>query len=425
MPKQMKKQSQRRRLVLGVCGSIACYKAAELVRYFGKRGYEVRVVMTDSAARFVTPLTFQALSGNPVACSFWEENASEAIGHIELADWADVVVIAPATADCIAKMAHGFAESNVLAVVLATKAPVVVAPAMNVNMYEHPQTQENMTILRTRGIEIVEPESGLLACGWQGRGRLASPYQIYAYTERAIAARDLMGLRVLITAGPTREALDPVRYLSNRSSGKMGLALAREAFRRGASVTFVHGPLTGPSALPAAVRCMPVVSAEDMYSAVLGGVYQRDGSLGYDVVVMAAAVADYRPASIASQKIKKGAHSHSLELAANQDIVSTLGVKRGELEAPVLVGFAVETGTTEQLIAEAKRKLERKGLDIVVGNLADDSFDKDTNRVCIVSRNGAVRRVDTAAKRRIACHVWDTITVSLAKQGKIIQALAQ
>jgi phosphopantothenoylcysteine decarboxylase/phosphopantothenate--cysteine ligase len=308
---------------------------------------------------------------------------------------------------------------------LATKAPIVVAPAMNVNMYEHPQTQENLATLRNRGVEIVEPESGALACGWQGRGRLASPYQIYAYTERAIASRDLIGLRVLITAGPTREALDPVRYLSNRSSGKMGIALAREAFKRGASVTFVHGPLTGPSALPAAVRCIPVVSAEDMHSAVIGGVYQRDGSLGYDVVVMAAAVADYRPVSVAPQKIKKGTGSPCLELAANPDIVSTLGAKRGGLDAPVLVGFAVETGTTEELIAEAKRKLERKNLDIVVGNLASDSFDKDTNRVCIVSRNGLVRHVDTAAKRRVACKVWNSIAESLAKQGKIVQSLAQ
>lgn len=425
MRKLWKKRPQKKRLVLGISGSIACYKAAELARYFLKRGYEVRVVMTDSATKFVTPLTFEALTGNPVATSFWDETKPGAIGHIELADWAQVVVVAPATADCIAKMAHGFAESTLLAVVLATKAPVVVAPAMNVNMFEHPQTKENLEALRARGIQIVEPESGELACGWQGRGRLASPYEIYAHTERALATHDLLGLRILISAGPTREAIDPVRYISNRSSGKMGVALAREAFRRGASVTLVHGPLSGPCAIPSGVRCIPVLSAQEMYTAILGDLYKRDGRSGYDVVVMAAAVADYRPAEVSSKKIKKGAPARSLELAACADIVAALGERRGSADTPMLVGFAVETGNTAQLVDEAKRKLDRKNLDFVVGNLAQDSFDKDTNRVCIVSREGTVQQVETASKSQVAGHIWDEISASLAKQGKTVQALAQ
>jgi phosphopantothenoylcysteine decarboxylase/phosphopantothenate--cysteine ligase len=407
-----------KRLVLGVTGSIACYKAVGLARYFIKRGYEVRVVMSDSATKFVTPLTFAALTGQPVSSSFWDESKPGSIGHIELADWADVVLIAPATADCISKLAVGSAESYLLGVVLATKAPLVVAPAMNVNMYEHPQTQENIDLLRARGVQIVEPETGELACKWTGKGRLASEYEIFSQTERAISTQDLIGVRVLVTAGPTREALDPVRYLSNRSSGKMGISLAREAYRRGASVTLVHGPLSRARHVPSEVRCVPVVSAAEMGVAVLDGVFPDTGSCGYDIVIMAAAVADYRPREIATEKLKKSGASLHLELTQNLDIARALGERRGSDRAPLLVGFAVETGNYEQLRVEAMRKVSAKGLDYVVGNLAQDSLDRDTNRVMIVSREGVLAEVAEAHKRKVARAIWDSLVCSLGRSDK-------
>jgi phosphopantothenoylcysteine decarboxylase/phosphopantothenate--cysteine ligase len=406
----MKKSSRRTRLVLGVTGSIACYKGVELARYFMKRGYDVRVVMTNSATKFVTPLTFESLTGNPVSVDFWSETQPGAIGHIELADWADVVVVAPATADSIAKIALGFAESSLLAVVLATKAPLVVAPAMNVNMYQHPQTQENIETLRSRGVHIVEPESGDLACGWKGRGRLASSYEIFACTERAVGPSDLLGKRVLISAGPTREAIDPVRYISNRSSGKMGIALAREAYRRGATVTFVQGPLACPNVLPSGVARVRVTTAQEMYDAVVGGVFTKNGQSQFDIVVMAAAVADFRPSVEVDAKIKKSTRPSVIELTPNRDIVQELGERRAGSGAPILVGFAVETGDADALVAEAQSKLERKNLDLVVGNLASDSFDKDTNQVWIVTKERPVIHLATAKKRGIARRVWDEVT---------------
>jgi phosphopantothenoylcysteine decarboxylase/phosphopantothenate--cysteine ligase len=396
------KPTQKTRIVLGVTGSIACFKSVELARYFMKRGCDVRVVMTESATRFVTPLTFESLTHNPVAVSFWNESQPGQIGHIQLADWADCVVISPATADCIAKMAFGMGESSLLAVVLATKAPVVVAPAMNVNMYEHPQTQENIQTLQSRGVTVVEPESGDLACGWKGKGRLASLREIYLQTRRAIGPKDLLGKRVLISAGPTREAIDPVRYISNRSSGKMGIALANELFRRGAAVTLIHGPLGIPLSVSQEVECVPVTCAAEMSEAIQGRVFDSGRGYRVDIVIMAAAVADYRPAAIATSKIKKSSADTSIPLECNEDILLSLGTSRGSSGMPILVGFAVETGTPEQVIAEAQRKLARKRVDLVVGNLAEDAFDRGTNRVWIVSRNGAVEHIDTAKKSTIA-----------------------
>lgn len=400
--------------MLGVTGSIACYKACELARYLIKRGCDVRVVMTPSATKFVAPLTFQALTRNSVTIDLWSEGEPGAIGHIELADWADVVVIAPATADTIAKMAHGFAESSLLAVVLATKAPVVVAPAMNVNMLDHPATQRNIGTLKHTGIHTVEPESGRLACGWVGAGRLAPAHEIWAHIERALGPRDLEGKRVLISAGPTRELLDPVRYISNRSSGKMGIALAREACRRGAAVTLVHGPLGYRPLLSQQITQIPVTSAAEMFDAVVGGVFKTGGptagdTVAFDVVVMAAAVADFRPAEAVEFKIKKSQAPRALELTPNDDIVAELGKRKIPGRAPLLVGFAVETGSQDGLIEEARIKLARKNLDLVVGNLASDSFDKDTNQVWIVGREGEPIHVETSTKKHVAVRVWDAI----------------
>ncbi len=404
---------RKKHLVLGVTGSIACYKAAELARFFMRKGFEVRVVMTRSATKFVSPLTFQALTGNPVAESFWDESTPGNIGHIELADWADVVVIAPATADCIAKMAFGFAESSLLAVVLATKAPVVIAPAMNVNMLEHPRTQANLELLRNRGVTIVEPEAGALACGWVGSGRLAAVAEIHAQTDRVLGPGDLAGKRVVISAGPTREAVDPVRYLSNRSSGKMGVALAREAYRRGAQVTLAHGPLGYKPVLASGIVCRQTTTAHEMHEAVVREVFGREQSEQADIVIMAAAVADFRPAHPGKSKIKKSVAPAAIELSPNIDILRDLGERRGEKPRPYLVGFAVETEGEAALIREAQSKAARKKVDLIVGNLASDAFEGNTNRCWIVDASGGSIAVDTASKRSIACSIWAEIVARL------------
>jgi phosphopantothenoylcysteine decarboxylase/phosphopantothenate--cysteine ligase len=405
----MGKMNRPKRVVLGVTGSIACYKAAEIARLFVKRGLAVRVVMTESAKHFVTPLTFQALTGNPVNDSFWSEGAPDTIGHIELADWADVVVVAPATADSIAKMSLGFAESSLLAVVLATKAPVVVAPAMNVNMLEHPQTQEHIGVLARRGVCVVAPEVGALACGWTGSGRLASPEEIVAQTERVLGPGDLIGKRVVVSAGPTREAIDPVRFLSNRSSGRMGVALAKEAYRRGAEVTLVHGPLSYSPLLPAAIARRSVTSADEMYRAVFDEVYGGGETPRADVVVMAAAVADFKSAAVATHKLKKAGGAPEVALAPNQDILAELGARRLQEPKPMLVGFAVETGDAEELVAEARSKLERKNVDIVVGNLGSEAFEGSTNRVWVVCKDGRTEELAKSSKRSTARGVWQVI----------------
>jgi phosphopantothenoylcysteine decarboxylase/phosphopantothenate--cysteine ligase len=405
----MTEKTEKRRIVLGVTGSIAAYKAAELSRLFVTRGYEVKVILTQSAQQFITATTMQAVSGNPVSTDFWDSTESNGIGHIQLADWADALVIAPATADFIAKLAYGFADSPLLAVALATKAPLLIAPAMNVNMYTNPRTQENLASLRAQGVNIVDPEEGALACGWNGTGRLAAPEEIFAHTRKILSPQDLAGKKVLITTGPTREALDPVRFLSNRSSGKMGVALANEAFRRGAKVQLIHGPV--PVQVPSPVYCQPVVSAEEMHAAVMAAC--SDPAQVPDVVIMAAAVADFKAKEIKSQKIKKAGSALSFELTHNPDILSAVGALKGKSNSPLLVGFAVETGDLDALLSEARSKLERKNADLIVGNFAHEAFDLDTNRVWLVDRLGRQEEVATSQKSRVANAVLDAI-VSLS-----------
>lgn len=410
-------ESRRTRIVLGVTGSIASYKAVDIARYFMKRGCEVRVVMTESATKFIAPLTFQSLTRNPVTVSFWNETESGNIGHIELADWADAVVIAPATADCIAKLAMGSAESTLLAVALATRSPIAIAPAMNTNMLKNPQTQDNISALRKRGHTIVESETGELACGWIGSGRLAPKREIFLQTMRMIGPKDLLGKHIVISAGPTREMIDPVRYISNRSSGKMGLALANEAFRRGASVTLIHGPIAGLGCLSRDVRTIAVTSAAQMSASMKAAVRGEQGSRGADVAIMAAAVADYRPATVDSNKIKKGSMTPTIGLLENEDILKSLGQERRESRNVMLVGFAVETATPQELIAEAKAKLGRKGVDIIVGNRAEDAFDKETNQVWIVSAEEEPIHVQTSTKKIVARAILDQVTERLRRQA--------
>ncbi len=397
--------NDKRRVLLGVCGSIAAYKAAEFARILISRGFEVRTVMTASAQEFIHPNTFEAITGNPVMLDFWESSGIEGIEHITLADWADVLVVAPATADTLSKMVIGAADTPLLATILATKAPVLVAPAMNVNMWEHPATQENIMMLRKRGVEILAPEEGALACGWNGAGRLAAPWQILYDTQKLLSPGDFKGKRVVITTGPTREAIDPVRFISNRSSGKMGVTLAREAYRRGAQVTLIHGPAT--IKVPTAVNCIPVVTAEEMRAAVLEHTFSEADPA--DIIIMAAAVSDFSPAESKTDKIKKANGLDQIKLKQNPDILAEVGVKRSDQRLPIMVGFAVETGETEELLDEVRRKLKDKKADMIVGNNAADALDRATNHVWLVDRAGKIEEVLTTYKSRVAVKVFDGI----------------
>lgn len=401
---------EKKNVVLGITGSIAAFKAAELARLLVSWGYAVRCVMTEGAQKFITPMTMAAITGNPVITEFWSEEEVTGIGHIQLADWADVVLIAPATADCIAKVANGYADSPLLAIVLASKAKVILAPAMNVNMLEHPKTQENLIELVNRGVLIVDPEEGALACGWIGSGRLANPMEIFHVVRRSLSSPDFAGKNVLITTGPTREFYDPVRFLTNRSSGKMGIALAREAYRRGANVTLLHGPIS--ARVPKAVRCVPFVSAADLSSALGKEVFGEGQGANFespDIVIMAAAVADARPDVQANQKVKKADLPKSIPLTLNPDILAELGKKRKDGLRPVLVGFAVETGDLENLLLEARRKLEDKSIDLIIGNFAQEAFDLDTNRIWLIDRIGRQEEVATTYKSRVANRILDSI----------------
>jgi len=405
--------TEKRHVLLGVTGSIAAYKSAELARLLVSWGYEVRVIMTQSAQRFITPVTMSTISGRPVTTDFWDENEIGGVGHIQLADWADVLVVAPATADFMAKLAFGFADTPLLAIALATKAPLLLAPAMNVNMYQHPKTVANKQELLNRGVSFVEPEEGMLACGWKGRGRLAHPSEIFYHVRRILSSGDFRGRRLLITTGPTREPIDPVRFISNRSSGKMGVALAREAFRRGAEVTLVHGPC--PIRVPLPVHCLEVGTAQEMRDLVFKLVYGDgwDSTAGEhkkpDAVIMAAAVADYRPAEAAEQKIKKSAMPGGLKLVKNPDILHELGERRGSDAHPLLVGFAVETGEIDDLLAEARNKLHAKNADLIVGNFAQDALELDTNRAWLVDRHGKQEEIATGYKSRVANKILDAV----------------
>jgi phosphopantothenoylcysteine decarboxylase/phosphopantothenate--cysteine ligase len=383
-------------IVLGVTGGIACYKAVELVRLLVKTGYRVQVIMTRGAVEFVTPLTFQTISGNPVATETFNLTQESEIGHINLADSADLFVIAPATANVIGKFANGIADDLLTTVLMATQAPVLIAPAMNVHMYENPILQENLRKLRRLGYHLMEPAEGFLACGYEGKGRLPDAEKIAQAIDSLLKKRDLGSEKLLITAGPSREPLDPVRYISNRSSGKMGYALARAAVRRGAEVTLI----SGPTALepPAGARLVSVTTAAEMRDAVIKEFAQCT------VIVMAAAVADYRPAMVADRKMKRGKEPVELRLEPNPDILKELSDKR---DGKFLVGFAAET---EELTANAEKKLREKNLDMIIANNVAEvgsGFDGDTNIATILDRTGAKRPLPLMSKDELADCIYD------------------
>ncbi|MCO6430236.1 MAG: bifunctional phosphopantothenoylcysteine decarboxylase/phosphopantothenate--cysteine ligase CoaBC [Deltaproteobacteria bacterium] len=405
----MSEHAEKRHVTIGVSGSIAAYKSPELVRMFTTRGYQVRCIMTDCAREFISPMTLESVSGSPVLSDFWKKSHGSGIDHIDLADWTDALVIAPATADLIAKLAHGFADSPLLAVALAVRAPILIAPAMNVNMYEHVITRENIEKLRVMGMTIIEPEEGALACGWHGTGRLASLHEVFMQTRRALSVSDFAGKRILVSTGPTREPIDPVRYVTNRSSGKMGAALAIEAYRRGADVSVVHGPIS-PSVIakfPLAIKRYPVVTAEEMKDAMLELTFNEEDNVP-DIVIMAAAVADYRPAERASQKIKKSSKAGTISVTPNPDILKLIGEKRSP-GRPHLVGFAIETGELPELLEELNNKLKSKNADLMVGNFAEDAFDLDTNRVWLIDKHGRQDEVATSDKHRVADKILNAI----------------
>jgi phosphopantothenoylcysteine decarboxylase/phosphopantothenate--cysteine ligase len=377
-------------LLLGVTGGIASYKSPDLVRRLIERGWTVQVVMTGGAARFVTPLTFQAVSGRPVRTDLWDEAAEAAMGHIELARWADRVLIAPASADFIAQLASGSAGNLLSTVCLATEAPLAIAPAMNRQMWAHPAVQANVVTLLARGAEVYGPGEGEQACGETGAGRMLEPAQLAdLVSESARAGGALAGRHVLITAGPTREAVDPVRFLSNRSSGKMGFALAAAARDAGARVTLVAGPVSLPT--PAGVARVDVESAEQMHRAV----HEHVGSA--DIFVAAAAVSDYRPATAQAEKIKKNAAEMRLELVRSPDILASVAALA---EPPFTVGFAAETTRVREYALD---KLRTKSLDMIVANQVGEGlvFDQDENTATALW-DGGEQAFPTQSKRTLA-----------------------
>jgi phosphopantothenoylcysteine decarboxylase / phosphopantothenate---cysteine ligase len=383
-------------VVLGVSGGIACYKAVELVRMLVKEQYTVHVIMTRGAMEFITPLTFQTLSARPVATDTFNLTQESEIGHINLADSADIFVVAPATANIIGKIAAGIADDLLTTVLMATQAPVLIAPAMNIHMYENPILQENLRKLRRVGYEILDPAEGYLACGYEGKGRLPDPEAILEQIRRQLKKKDLTGEKLVVSAGPSREPLDPVRYISNRSSGKMGYALARAAARRGAEVVLISGPTA--LAAPAGVKLTAVNTAAEMRQAILDEYATCTG------VIMAAAVADYHPVQFSADKIKRGAGPLDLRLEPNPDILKELGQRK---DGKLLIGFAAETGNLD---ANAEKKLREKNLDMIVANdvtKEGSGFDGDTNIATIIDRQGATRSLPLMSKDELADQVFD------------------
>jgi len=401
---------QEKHVVVGVTGGIAAYKACELVRRLDDRGAIVTVVMTEGATEFVTPLTFEALTRRPVAVDTFAPGRESSIGHIDVADRADLVVVAPATANTLAKAAAGVADNMLLTVLLAARCPMVFCPAMNVNMYTHPAVQRNISTLRSWGrVLVVEPGEGELACGWEGLGRLAEPEDIVDWCERALADQDMAGERVLVTAGATREYIDPVRFISNPSTGKMGFAMAREAWLRGAEVVVIAAHTEASP--PPEVEVVRVTDARAMREAVLERLEWAS------VVVKAAAVGDWTPAERGEEKMekRKGGETMELRLVRTDDILAEVGRRKGER---FVVGFAAETGNPK---TKAARKLRDKNADLMVANdvtLEGAGFGSDTNAVWLIKRGGKAEQLPLMDKRDVARRVFDRVVEMKRKKHK-------
>ena len=393
-------------IVLGVTGGIAAYKACELASRLRKAGAQVYGIMTKNACEFVAPLTIETLTNHPVATDTFARPETWEVEHVTLAKRAELFVIAPATANILAKMAGGIADDMLSTTLLATRAPVLAAPAMNTGMWEHPATQENVRVLRERGVHFIGPEGGFLACGDQGAGRMSEPAAIFAAIEGLFASRqDLAGLSVLVTAGPTREMLDPVRYITNRSSGKMGYAIAEAAARRGAKVTLITGPVN--LAAPSGVETVPILSTQQLYDEMLARCGQAD------VIIQAAAPADFTPVQAAEQKIKKQAGQPlMLTLRETPDVAKAVGERKKE--GQILVGFAAET---QRMLENAEKKLQSKRLDLIVANdvtAPGAGFDTDTNIVTFITRAGQ-ESLPLMSKRQVADELLNRILMLKAR----------
>jgi phosphopantothenoylcysteine decarboxylase/phosphopantothenate--cysteine ligase len=395
-------------IILGVTGGIAAYKAAEFVRLLVKQEAQVHVVMTRNAQEFITPMTFQTLSGNPVVTDQFALLEEAKIGHIALADLAELIVILPATANIIGKIANGIADDFLSTMVMASKAPVLFAPSMNVNMWESKALQKNIQTLTERGYHFMDPGEGELACHWYGKGRLAELGDVLERMEDILSPKDLKGETILVTAGPTQEAIDPVRFITNHSSGKMGYALARVARRRGAEVLLVSGPTSLP--VPRNdVHLIPVKTAEEMRQAVFS--HLKDSS----VVIKAAAVSDYRPKEVSRAKLKKNAFGSSLELERTRDILKEIGEKKGKR---VLIGFAAET---EELVSNARKKLKEKNLDMIVVNDVTKpgaGFASETNQVKFLYPSGEAKDYPMMSKEEVAQVILDEVTGLLNRKSR-------
>ncbi|MCM1152397.1 MAG: bifunctional phosphopantothenoylcysteine decarboxylase/phosphopantothenate--cysteine ligase CoaBC [Muribaculum sp.] len=399
-------------IVLGITGGIAAYKSAYLLRLLIKKGAEVQVVITPNGKEFITPATLAALSGKPVVSEFFAANTGEWHSHVDLGLWADLMIIAPATASSIGKMANGIADNMLITTYLSAKEQVMVAPAMDLDMWRHPSTQRNVAVLKQDGVIIVEPASGELASGLTGKGRMAEPEEIAEAAERYFASlQDLTGKKVVVSAGPTYENIDPVRFIGNYSSGKMGFAIASECARRGAEVTVVAGPVSDSLELPQGVKRINVVSAREMLQAM------TEAARGADIAVLAAAVADYAPQTCADHKIKRGGIEQlSINLVRNPDIAASLGVfklERNNSGRPLmLVGFALETDHEQE---NALKKLREKNLDFIVLNSLRNvgtCFGTDNNKVTVFSADGTSRKYPVKSKHEVARDLVDLISKS-------------
>ena len=395
-----------KKILLCVTGGIAVYKAVALTSKLTQAGAEVKVILSESAAKFVTPLTFQAMSRNEVYTDTFDEKNPKVIAHIDLADWADLILVAPATANTIGKLANGIADNMVTTILLAATSPVWIAPAMNVHMYDHPAVKKNMNVLASFGYQFIEPGEGYLACGYVGKGRLEEPETIVELLHEKFtpAKTALTGKTILITAGPTREKIDPVRFLTNHSTGKMGYAIATEAYKLGAKVCLISGPVTLTP--PAGVELVKVESAEEMYQAVLEKYDQAD------VVIKTAAVADYRPKTTYDSKMKKQEGGQTLELERTKDILFELGQRK---EHQLLVGFAAETDHVEEY---AHKKLIKKNADMIVANnvkQAGAGFGTDTNIVMIFKKDGSQVNLPLMTKTEVATHLLTEVAHQLKK----------
>lgn len=398
-----------KKILLGVTGSIAAYKCASLIRLLVGEGAEVKVVMTESAKAFITPLTLSTLSKNEVHSTYFDSDTGQWHNHVELALWADLILIAPATSNTIAKMANGICDNLLLAVYLSAKSEVMVAPAMDREMSEHPTLVANLKSLENFGVHVLESAEGELASGLSGKGRMQEPEEIlegvrFFFTQ----SKSLSGKKILVNAGPTYEAIDPVRFIGNRSSGKMGIAIANELYKRGADVTLVLGPADS-SALLSGIKLERVESAEQMYNACTSVFDEMDAA------ILSAAVADYKPANVAAQKIKKSdteaSRAMGLELEETKDVLAQLGSQK---KGQILVGFALETNDEE---ANAKKKIEKKNLDMIVLNSLRDAgagFGHDTNKITIIERNGTEHKFDLKTKKEVASDIVNVLTAKLS-----------